>query len=56
MLEGFGYRVHRDTATASVTGGGRLTATAIDVPADIGGVFPGGGQHRAGFGPFATWE
>ena len=35
MLEGFGYHVHRDTATASVTGGGRLAATAIDVPADI---------------------
>lgn len=35
MLEGFGYHVYRDTATASVTGGGRLTATAIDVPADI---------------------
>ena len=35
MLEGFGYHVHRDTATASVTGGGSLTATAIDVPADI---------------------
>ncbi|MCL7945334.1 bifunctional prephenate dehydrogenase/3-phosphoshikimate 1-carboxyvinyltransferase [Marinobacter sp. ATCH36] len=35
MLEGFGYHVHRDLATASVTGGGRLTATAIDVPADI---------------------
>ena len=24
MLEGFGYHVHRDTATASVTGGGSL--------------------------------
>ncbi|MGM0772725.1 bifunctional prephenate dehydrogenase/3-phosphoshikimate 1-carboxyvinyltransferase [Marinobacter sp.] len=35
MLEGFGYHVYRDIATASVTGGGRLTATAIDVPADI---------------------
>ena len=35
MLEGFGYHVHRDGATASVSGGGKLTACAIDVPADI---------------------
>ncbi len=35
MLTGFGYHVHRDGATASVSGGGRLTATNIDVPADI---------------------
>ncbi|MDI9246894.1 bifunctional prephenate dehydrogenase/3-phosphoshikimate 1-carboxyvinyltransferase [Marinobacter sp. CHS3-4] len=35
MLEGFGYHVHRDSATASVAGGGQLTATEIDVPADI---------------------
>ncbi len=35
MLAGFGYHVHRDGATASVSGGGSLTATAIDVPADI---------------------
>ncbi|MCK7552449.1 bifunctional prephenate dehydrogenase/3-phosphoshikimate 1-carboxyvinyltransferase [Marinobacter goseongensis] len=35
MLAGFGYHVHRDNATASVSGGGTLTATAIDVPADI---------------------
>ncbi|WP_143151168.1 bifunctional prephenate dehydrogenase/3-phosphoshikimate 1-carboxyvinyltransferase [Marinobacter nauticus] len=35
MLEGFGYHVHCDGATASVTGGGKLTACAIDVPADI---------------------
>ncbi|MEC7815683.1 MAG: bifunctional prephenate dehydrogenase/3-phosphoshikimate 1-carboxyvinyltransferase [Pseudomonadota bacterium] len=35
MLEGFGYHVHRDGATASVTGGGKLSACAIDVPADI---------------------
>ncbi|MBK8533960.1 MAG: 3-phosphoshikimate 1-carboxyvinyltransferase [Candidatus Competibacteraceae bacterium] len=36
MLEGFGYRVQRDgERTVAVTGGGRLTATAIDVPADI---------------------
>tara|TARA_R100000049_G_C1955048_1_gene107814 strand:+ start:4452 stop:6695 length:2244 start_codon:yes stop_codon:yes gene_type:complete len=35
MLQGFGYHVHRDGATASVTGGGKLTGGAIDVPADI---------------------
>lgn len=35
MLKGFGYHVHRNGATASVTGGGKLTACAIDVPADI---------------------
>lgn len=35
MLAGFGYHVHRDGAMASVTGGGTLTACAIDVPADI---------------------
>lgn len=35
MLAGFGYHVHRAGATASVSGGGRLTAAAIDVPADI---------------------
>ncbi|WP_265733895.1 bifunctional prephenate dehydrogenase/3-phosphoshikimate 1-carboxyvinyltransferase [Marinobacter sp. X15-166B] len=35
MLAGFGCHVHRDGATASVTGGSRLTATTIDVPADI---------------------
>jgi len=35
MLAGFGYHVHRDGATASVSGGGRLQAAAIDVPADI---------------------
>lgn len=35
MLAGFGYHVHRDGPTASVSGGGRLSATNIDVPADI---------------------
>ena len=35
MLAGFGYHVHRDGATASVSGGGELVATDIDVPADI---------------------
>ncbi|KAA1173793.1 bifunctional prephenate dehydrogenase/3-phosphoshikimate 1-carboxyvinyltransferase [Marinobacter salinexigens] len=35
MLAGFGYHVHRDAATSSVVGGGSLTATNIDVPADI---------------------
>ena len=35
MLEGFGYPVRRDGARICVTGGGRLTACDIDVPADI---------------------
>lgn len=36
MLEGFGYPLRREGArTVAVTGGGRLTATTIDVPADI---------------------
>lgn len=35
MLNGFGYPVLREGATASLTGGGSLTATKIDVPADI---------------------
>ena len=35
MLAGFGYPVERDGATACVTGGGTLTATTVDVPADI---------------------
>ncbi len=35
MLQGFGYQVDRAGATASVTGGGKLKACAIDVPADI---------------------
>lgn len=35
MLNGFGYSVTRAAATASLTGGGRLRATRIDVPADI---------------------
>ncbi len=35
MLEGFGYPVGRDGATVRVRGGGRLTATRLDVPADI---------------------
>ena len=35
MLRGFGYAVRRDGDTVSVEGGGRLVATAIDVPADI---------------------
>ncbi len=35
MLAGFGYHVHRQGATVSVTGGGKLSACAIDVPADI---------------------
>ena len=35
MLNGFGYPVHRQGATATLTGGGQLTARDIDVPADI---------------------
>ena len=35
MLAGFGYPVRRDGNRACVQGGGRLTACAIDVPADI---------------------
>ncbi|MEC9076875.1 MAG: bifunctional prephenate dehydrogenase/3-phosphoshikimate 1-carboxyvinyltransferase [Pseudomonadota bacterium] len=35
MLQGFGYVVRRQGATASVIGGGRLTACHIDVPSDI---------------------
>ena len=35
MLAGFGYPVKVDGATACVEPGGRLTATTIDVPADI---------------------
>lgn len=35
MLTGFGYAVERRGNTVCVQGGGRLTATKIDVPADI---------------------
>jgi 3-phosphoshikimate 1-carboxyvinyltransferase len=35
MLEGFGYPVHRFGNTVCVTNEGKLTATRIDVPADI---------------------
>ena len=35
MLTGFGYPVSREGATAYVVGGGKMTATHIDVPADI---------------------
>lgn len=35
MLKGFGYPVKVDGATACVEPGGKLTATNIDVPADI---------------------
>lgn len=35
MLNGFGFRVERDGATARLSGGGQLTGGAIDVPADI---------------------
>ncbi len=35
MLTGFGYPVIRDDGTVCIQGGGTLTATGIDVPADI---------------------
>lgn len=35
MLGGFGVKVQRDGATASIEGGQHLRATAVDVPADI---------------------
>jgi 3-phosphoshikimate 1-carboxyvinyltransferase len=35
MLRGFGYEVKVEGATVTVKGGGKLTATRIDVPADI---------------------
>lgn len=35
MLTGFGVKVQRDGLTASIEGGQRLTATRIQVPADI---------------------
>jgi 3-phosphoshikimate 1-carboxyvinyltransferase len=35
MLKGMGYQANVDGDTVSLTGGGKLTATTIDVPADI---------------------
>lgn len=35
MLNGFGYKVRQEGATVSLTGGGKLVATEIDIPADI---------------------
>lgn len=35
MLEGFGYPLERRGATVCIHGGGRLSATQIDIPADI---------------------
>lgn len=35
MLQGFGYSVQVNGLTCAVTGGGRLQATSIEVPADI---------------------
>lgn len=35
MLNGFGYSVSREGAKAELSGGGSLTASSIDVPADI---------------------
>ncbi|MGV6816026.1 MAG: 3-phosphoshikimate 1-carboxyvinyltransferase [Thiotrichales bacterium] len=35
MLTGFGYEVHRSGSQVCLSGGGKLKATEIDVPADI---------------------
>ena len=35
MLQGMGYQVEKEGSTVSLVGGGKLTATNIDVPADI---------------------
>lgn len=35
MLRGFGYQVKTEGATISLTGGGKLTACNLDIPADI---------------------
>ena len=35
MLQGFGYKVEREGSMACVEGGGKLTATNVEVPADI---------------------
>ncbi len=35
MLQGFGYEVHREGDTCRLSGGGKLAAAPIDVPADI---------------------
>ncbi len=35
MLGGFGYEVRRDGATSALSGGGKLTAGKLEVPADI---------------------
>ncbi|KPJ93636.1 MAG: 3-phosphoshikimate 1-carboxyvinyltransferase [Gammaproteobacteria bacterium SG8_11] len=35
MLQGFGYSVERNGATVCLRGGGKLSATTLDVPADI---------------------
>ncbi len=35
MLQGFGYSIERKGATVCLQGGGKLSATALDVPADI---------------------
>ncbi len=35
MLAGFGYTVERERARVGITGGGRLRATCVDVPADL---------------------
>lgn len=35
MLKGFGYPIQQDGASVSLVGGGKLTATNIDIPADL---------------------
>ena len=51
MLTGFGYPVRRQGARVCLTGGGRLTRLPAAGPGGhlLGRLFPGGGQHRAGF-------
>ena len=55
MLKGFGYDVQVNGNTVTLRSGGKLTATNIDVPADISSAafFMVGGQHcrRIGYYP-----
>jgi len=45
MLKGFGYDVQVDGSTVTLQSGGKLTATSIDVPADISCSFLYGGRE-----------
>ena len=50
MLTGFGAQLQRQGATVGIAGGQRLTATRVEVPADIYSLavdFPGGGYAAA---------